>query len=321
MKKLYNFLGAAAMLALGVNLANALPAKPGLITAQQPDGSEIKIRMEGDAYGHLIYNEDGKLMTVDENGFYVVSTEQQEEYAKSVSKLSARRSHGLMTKAFPSTGNPKVLIILAEFKNSKFTIENPKQFYNDMLNKEGFDEYGATGSAFDYYNENSGGLFQPQFDIYGPVTLLNNDSHYGGDDAMGNEANAFQMIIDACQLLDKEIDFTQYDVDKDGFIDNVYVYYAGKGQADGGPAYTVWPHAGDIYTKLNKTIELDGVKLDHYACSNEMQNRTGKPDGIGSFLHEFGHVLGLPDLYPTISGRNIFHPQYWDLMCYVSYNN
>lgn len=321
MKKIYNFLGLAAFTILGCNMAYALPAKPGLITAQQPDGSEIKIRMEGDAFNKRIYNEAGKLLTVDDRGFYVESTMTEADFEAALERNRVRRSPGLTTKHFPTTGKQKVLIILAEFSNSKFTVDNPKQFFHDMLNKEGFDEYGATGSAYDYFNVNSGGLFQPQFDVYGPVTLSNTDAFYGADDAMGNEANAYQLIIDACRALDSEIDFTQYDVDKDGYIDNVYVYYAGKGQADGGPANTVWPHAGDIYSKMNKEVKLDGVLLDHYACSNEMQNRTGKPDGIGSFCHEFGHVMGLPDLYPTIPGRNIFHPQYWDIMCYGSYNN
>lgn len=321
MRKIYNFLGVAALATMGCGIANALPAKPGLISALQPDGTEILVRMEGDAFNKRIYNEAGKLMTVDANGFYVESELTEADFEAAATRRQARRNPGLTTKKFPSIGNQKVLVILVEFSNSKFTVENPVAFYKDMLNKEGFNEYGATGSAFDYFNINSSGKFLPEFDVYGPVQLPHPDSYYGGNDVMGNEANNYQMIIDACLQLDDEIDFSQYDRNEDGYIDNVYVFYAGYGEADGGGGDTVWPHAGDITKLSTKEYKLDGVILDHYACSNEMQKKTNKPDGIGSFCHEFGHVLGLPDLYPTIPGRAIFHPQYWDIMCYGSYNN
>lgn len=320
MRKIYYYLTLGCLAFAGINSASGLPAKPGLITVKQPDGTEIKVRMEGDAFNHFVYNEKGQLLSLNEEGFYVESKLTEEEFLQAKERRAVRKNQGLMTKHFPSIGQQRVLVILAEFSNSKFKVEEPKDFYYRMLNQVGFNEYGATGSAFDYFFENSGGKFMPQFDVYGPVTLSRTDSFYGEDDAFGLENNAYQMIIEACEMLDGEIDFTKYDADNDGIIDNVYVFYAGKGQADGGGATTVWPHAGDIYTKLHQNVSLDGKILDHYACSNEWQNAKEQPDGIGSFCHEFGHVLGLPDLYST-NGRAVFHPYYWDIMSLGSYNN
>ena len=96
------------------------------------------------------------------------------------------------------------------------------------------------------------------------------------------------------------MDFSQYDSDGDGKVDNIFVFYAGFGEADGGGNDTVWPHSYDLsYAYPSKKFIYDDVQVDHYACSNEIDHQTRRPDGIGTFVHEFSHVLGLPDLYAT----------------------
>lgn len=219
---------------------------------------------------------------------------------------------------FPALGSPKVLVIIVEFSDLGFHIENPYDYFHRMLTEEGFSDYGGTGSALDYFRENSDGRFVPQFDLYGPVTLPKTCQYYGGNDWMGNDEHPEDMIIDACNLLDDQIDFTQYDTDGDGVIDNVFVFYAGRGEASGGAANTVWPHSWNVYEGAGKRVELDGVLLDRYACSNEWEGN--RPDGIGTFVHEFSHVLGLPDLYAT-SYTGAFTPGSWSAMDYGPYNN
>lgn len=79
---------------------------------------------------------------------------------------------------------------------------------------------------------NSSGQYQPEMVVYGPVTLPQNMAYYGAPSAAGaNDSHPAEMIRDACQLLDDEIDFREYDLDGDGYIDNVYLFYPGYSQA------------------------------------------------------------------------------------------
>lgn len=188
-----------------------------------------------------------------------------------------------------------------------------------MLNEPQFSEYGGTGSVKDFFSENSNGQFVPHFDLYGPVTLSQNRSYYGGNNWAGNDENPEDMIIEACRQLDDQIDFSIYDNDGDGVVDNVYVFYAGQGEASGGPDESVWPHSWEL-SSAHKDLKLDGVTIDRYACSNEWEG--SRPDGIGTFTHEFSHVMGLPDLYTTnYNSYMTLTPGSWSVMDYGPYNN
>ena len=224
---------------------------------------------------------------------------------------------GLVSSTYPRTGSPKGLIILVEFSDLSFTLDNPAQYFGDMINKPGFNEWGGTGSALDYYTEQSNGVFTPSFDVLGPVKLPNTMSYYGANDIWGDDQNAPYMVTHAVQALNAEVDFSVYDTDKDGVIDNIYVYYAGRGEASGGGANTVWPHSFDVrYMGLN--VRVDGVLVGHYACSNEWEYN--RPDGVGTFIHEFSHVMGLPDLYAT-DYNHTNTPGTYSVLDGGSYNN
>ena len=334
----------------------AIVAKPGVINALQPDGTYVKIIQNGDEAHHITYTEDGYLVWPDEDGYYVmgdiddegnlISTglkvvdreNRSKEYNSRLSEIKAknftmpekeiissqqlrakRNGPGLMSTQFPALGEQKSVVILVAFNDKDFRIENPQDYFHRLLNEENFNEDNATGSVRDFYIGNSQGRFLPEFDVYGPVKLDKDYSYYGKNKNGGDQRPA-EMIIEACKLLDGEVDFSQYDRNGDGLIDNVYVFYAGYGEADGGGADTVWPHSWDILYATDEEIMLDGVRLAHYACSNEIQNYYQIPTGIGTFCHEFSHVLGLPDLYSTVY-NGAFTPGEWDLMDAGSYNN
>lgn len=230
------------------------------------------------------------------------------------------RGVGLSYTTYPHKGSPKAIIILVEYQDVKFKTENAYQYFEELLNKEGFSQYGATGSVLDWFKENSKGQFTPDFDLYGPVTLPQKMNYYGRNDAYGNDMRPEEMVIDACDILDATVDFSQYDTDGDGKVDNIYIFYAGYGEADGGGSNTVWPHSWDLSSASTKRYRYDGVIVDHYACSNEVDYTTKKPDGIGTFVHEFSHVLGLPDLYPT-DDSDAFTPGEFSVLDYGPYNN
>lgn len=230
------------------------------------------------------------------------------------------KNFGRCDVSFPVLGEQKGLVILVEYKDKSFSFGD-REYFHRMLNEEGFSDFGSFGSARDWFIENSNGKFLPDFDVYGPVELPNYRSFYGGNDAYGNDKNPHMMVVHACQILDDEIDFSQYDRDGDGIIDNIFLFYAGIGEHDSNESNAVWPHSWDMESAMpSEEFIFDGVKLMHYACSCEYPNGYDRPDGIGTFVHEFSHVLGLPDIYVT-SNSNGFTPGEWDTLDSGPYNN
>ncbi len=243
----------------------------------------------------------------------------QAALAASPSKSEGEERLGLFPGTyFPVKGSPKALVILVEYADVKMTHPNAADYFSRLLNEEGFADYEATGSVIDYFRENSSGQFSPEFDLYGPVTLANNRAYYGGNDFYGRDQRPQEMVIEACRMLDGDIDFSNYDCDGDGVIDNVFIFYAGEGESNGVSSETVWPHSYNIANYPGGPYVFDGVKLDRYACSYEWDN--DHPDGVGTFIHEFSHVMGLPDLYATVM-VNSFTPGPWSVLDYGPYNN
>lgn len=237
---------------------------------------------------------------------------------------------------YPTTGSPDAVIILVQFPDQKFTLPDPKAYFTGFASKEGFSEsglvggtnpdYNAHGSALDYFKASSNGQFTPNFHVLGPVTLPNNMAYYGGNDVYGDDKNPHLMVLHAVQALDATTDFSIFDTDNDGYIDNVYVIYSGQGEANGGSADTVWPHSWSVYSGTRQYYRFDGKILDSYACSAEVFAKSGSltlADGIGTFCHEFSHVMGLPDLYQTEynSSTEMLTPSDYSLMDYGSYLN
>lgn len=257
--------------------------------------------------------------------------------------LSSRRNVSLKASSnpqkeklnnFPTIGEVHSLVILVQFADTKFSTvgSDAHQFFNNMLNEPGFTySNGAKGSARDFYLNSSNGRFQPQFDVIGPVTLPEKYSYYGANQgsSVDNPARLEQFVREACTLADPLVDFSQYDHNQDGYIDNIYFFYAGKGEADSGDGNAIWPHSA-YYSDMAKdaglsetSLKLNGVEVGNYTCSNEINGTliTPQPAGIGTFVHEFGHVLGLADHYDVNYGITTFAPGSFDTMAQASYNN
>ncbi|MCM1005227.1 MAG: M6 family metalloprotease domain-containing protein [Prevotella sp.] len=228
-------------------------------------------------------------------------------------------------RAIPTDGERPVLVILVNFSDLKWSFaDNPQAEMKAMLNEPGYTGNHCNGSVRDFFLHSSNGIYQPRFDVYGPVELGKPYSYYGRNSNNGQDGRAYEMVSDACALLDGEIDFSIYDTNGDGYVDNVYVYYAGYGENESAGADYVWPHAWNLSYAM-PAPEHDGVKIDHYACSNELTLRLINNDpkthsGIGTFCHEFSHVLGLPDLYAT-NYSGAFTPGSFSTMDHGSYNN
>lgn len=320
---------ALALLLAGLQILNAVPAYPGRIVYTQPDGKRIVLQRHGDEFGHWTTNAAGKIVKKDADGFY---REVSEETASAIRRNAAiRRSEAMQVRAAKAgapaaKGQRHFLVILVEFSDLGYTTcEDPNAAFSALLNEEGYSENGGTGSARDYFYDNSNGVFDPVFDVFGPVKLPKTKSYYGGNNSSGDDRNPEEALIDGCNLLDDDVDFSRYDSDGDGEVDMVLMYYAGYGEADSSDSNAIWPHEWSL-DSAGKSLRLDGVKVNTYACTNEKNGYGRNMDtmcGIGTACHEFGHALGLPDLYDTnYSSNGSAGGLYtYSVMCSGSYNN
>ncbi len=222
---------------------------------------------------------------------------------------------------FPHTGNPKALVILAEFQDTTFTIQDTKKVFTNYLMNEGHftdSRYGQNQNykgVRDYFKDCSYGKFTPVFDVVGPIKLPKEQTYYGeGDD------NIEALIEDACSAIDNIVNFADYDTNNDGMVDLVYVIYAGhSANITGNKVTDIWPKSGTV-TMSNK---FDGKSIRRYGVSNELAGKENKKkeketiNGIGLFCHEFSHTLGLPDIYAIdkkAKNQDDQGMEFWDLM-------
>ena len=306
----------------------AIPARKNGVTITQPDGSTVTVYQHGDEHFHWQTNEKGEWIKLDDNGFYRVTKALSDEQIET--RRNASPKHAAQA-AYPLNVAPRGLVILVNFADVAF--ETEKAEMDSMLVGENYTRnysysykgktynINSQGSARQYFQDASNGQYNPQFDVIGPVTISNNMSYYGKNDGNGNDMYPDKMVSEACKLADTEfgVDFTQYDNDNDGYVDFVFVVYAGFGEADGGAATTIWPHAWNLLA-AGTQCKVDGKTVDLYACGNELDYHSKKHTGIGTFCHEFSHVLGLPDLYVTNTASHTTMNE-WDIMDYGPYNN
>ncbi len=369
---------------LSLATAFAVPARPGILTRTQSDGTVVTFEIFGDEFSHytlvdgiytVVEDNDGDFCyaTIKDNiltssGVKVrsankLSNEERSVALQSVGLRPTKNHNTIFTREMHSPermlanriksqaanfankneaaleianwggsviGERKLLVILVEYSDVFFSIKNPRDRFDALLNEEGYSENGATGSARDYFVDSSSGQFNPNFDVVGPFRLNNPRKYYGGPDSKGNEDSrpAYQ-IVDACNSAESAgVDFSQYDNDGDGKIDLVFVVYAGHNEAEGGSKESVWPHQWEIMPNLNvmdKTQPTyDGKKLVSYACTSELKGSEYEGEqmsSIGTFCHEFGHALGLPDWYDTSDGGAGFGLSYASIMDSGNYLN
>ena len=315
----------------------AVPAKRGFHDYQLQDGTIVSLTQAGDEFAHWYESADGTIYRQNANGMFAPVTATRADM-DSRRKASPRLQSVQQRRVKQDVGSinlaPRGIVILANYKDVSYKSENTPSDMNDMMNADSYTYGGTYNSARQYFISQSDGQYQPVFDVVGPVTVSKNVAYYGENDSDDNDMYPCDLIVEACKLADSQfnVDFTQYDNDHDGYVDFVYVIYAGKGEADGGAANTIWPHnwsvQSGVYYKSGCSFSksetmVDGLYIDNYACSGELNGRTGKRNSIGTICHEFGHVLGLPDFYDTQYSTNYkqgYTPNEWDIMDGGGYN-
>lgn len=328
-KKFYLF----SLFLLIANVCQADKAMKGVWeTISLKNGLQVRAELQGDEHFHFWKTEGGENYMLSEGKYKLVT---KEELTKQITTAYTKylqnevrncRKAPLMKANSHILGHKKGLIILVEFSDKSFSMENASDFYTRMANEEGFVSGSQKGSLRDYFIDQSNGKFVLDFDVVGPYKLLQPYSYYGKDGENGNiDVNAFQMIIQAIGMAGSEVDYKDYDWDGDNEVEQVYILYAGEGQSTGGGADSVWPHKSSISNWPSsgyKPVYMDGLTIDTYACSNEMFGK--KPAGIGTICHEFSHCLGYPDMYDVRSNSGETNTNYgmgsWDLMNSGSHN-
>ncbi len=313
-----------------INL-RAIPAYPFPLEIKQPNGEIISVRLHGDEYFHYKTSGDNYVVEIDENGYYTFAEISEKgqiiagkikvssnslrstsnnflkadspEFIEKVltpatSKFEEQNQLRASKAATAYTGNRRVLVILANFKDTTFVTPNAREEFSQMYNQVGYNKNGATGSAKDYFSDNSQGRFVPQFDVYGPVDLPQTMAYYGL-----NNSRTIQMTTDACNAaieMYEDLDFNNYVNDQPGVIDNVFIVYAGFSEAESKRTNNVWPLQSNP-----ESLYIKGLKLGSFACTAELSGKYGNTmSGVGVFIHEYSHSLGLPDLYDVNDGTN-----------------
>ena len=194
----------------------------------------------------------------------------------------------------------RVPVVLVTSPSVQFSMDSPQAFYDRLFNEQGFNLGHGPGCVTDYFRDQSNGLFNVQFDVVGPVQTTRQFSD--------NMKTA--IIKEAIQLADSQLDFSAYTWENDRVAKTVVLVFAGYGGNDAPEDMedqAIWPSTSDYVGLM-----LDGVSIGGYSQSSELWS-DDTSCGIGTICHEFSHVLGLPDFYPT-SGDEYSVLDEWDLM-------
>jgi M6 family metalloprotease-like protein len=327
----------------------AVSAYPFPIEYKQPDGTVVTITMKGDENVRWAETQDGYSLLrnskggweygiIDKSGDMVCSgvlakqidqrtlndmsilqkTRKKLTFSKSqvgILKQVAQMKSAQITNAFPTTDTIKLLMILIEFDDLEFT--KSQTDFENLMNQHNFN---GTGSFKDFYTENSYQQLTIETTVAGIYTAVNEMAYYGTNEP-SDDYRVKELITEAVNQADEDVNFADFDNDGDGKVDGVYVIYAGYGEEAGGGSTpdAIWAHASSI-----STLTLDGVKVSKYACSCELRGNSGTEiTGIGVICHEFGHSLGSKDYYDTNYGTDGQYPgtDAWDVMAGGNWNN
>ena len=258
---------AAAMVFFSCELV-AVPACPEPVEVTQSDGTKAIIHVRGDEFLH--WNEDSAGYTVmrdpttrdwvyaglNTDGTELVPTSMRVGSvraeslsvpkrlmpAKKIEKAAAQKASwmdaAVSRTALRSAGTVRQLVLLVEFSDLRFT--KTKQNFEDLFNKVGYSGEGNAGSLRDFYQEISYGKLTVESVIVGPLRVSNTYAYYGAN----NDANVPELGAHALAKLNElypNFDWSRFDLDGDGWFDELDIIHAGWGEEYGGnSADNIW---------------------------------------------------------------------------------
>ena len=306
---------------------SAIPAKRNVWkNLNLPDGTKVRAQLTGDEFGHYWLGKNGKSYAFNSNANFYQSINSDVLISKAKECRQSANERSLRRLASHREGqvqglrdSKKGLIILVNFADNTFERSHDNALYQRIANEENFSYNKFRGSLYDYFKDQSQGLFKLSFDVIGPVTLSKNLSYYGENDNNYLDKHSSQMICEAVEQAKNLVsDWKQYDWNDDGKVDLTYVIYAGQGEEAGGEEYTIWSHSSSLSVAGASVTVGDNLIVDEYACSAEL-NSDKTINGIGHICFAFSNSFGLPYLYDIdYSGGQGMGS--WDIMDSGAYN-
>jgi len=193
------------------------------------------------------------------------------------------------------SGTKKFPVVCIEYTDYDYTYSTAD--FQSML----FSNTWTSGSAKKYFENVSYGAFTLDGNSYGWYTSDNIKAYYGYSNG---SVRAAMLAKEAAQKADATIDFSQYDNDDDGYVDCFTCIHAGYGREETGSGTDIHSHSWSFSSAgIGTYLTDDGVIIDEYVIDPERSGYSnyGTMVCIGVFCHEWGHALGLPDLY-DVSG-------------------
>lgn len=331
--------------------ASAIPAYPNRIFVNVSDKDSVAIFLRGDESFKYAFDEEGYGI-VQSSGTWYYLKEEGKNVVCSDYKLTSKKNRSIETESFLRTTNKglmperslssgdqltrgakseiryskatnspiesaKILVVLVQFPDCIFN--KSKEDFESLFNQRNYQEDGALGSVRDYYLYASNGILDLECDIIGPYTTNNSMSYYGGNVGMNsNDKNPMAMFREALNFAQKTVNLSDYDIDNDGYIDNIHIIYAGYGEEAGGPSNAIWAHE----STMDDILVGDKI-VNKYSCAPELRGNKGNGiSRIGPHCHEIGHALGAPDFYDVDYSKNgsYFGTGEWDIMASGSWN-
>lgn len=326
----------------------AIPASRITKTVTLVDGSVVTLRLVGDEFCHFYVDSLNQKYIKQQDGLYkkLEQSKSQNRMLRAAQMRDSKKATRLQRSAALA---PRGLVILVNFQDLQFQQSNTAAVMDSMLNGANYTYDRSIGSVRKYFSDQSAGQYTPIFDVVGPITLPYDMAHYGTNDAEDYDVLPGDFVLHACSIASEipGIDFSNYDFDQDGWLDFVYLIYAGYGEAESGNENELWPISWSLpatiaygYSSLTDYTDsvqysFGGKAIGLFAFSSELNYRTTyrnlrgfspsnpKRNGIGTLCHEFSHVIGLKDYYDTEYGYNSSNnltPGTYSLMDYGNYN-
>ena len=326
----------------------AAPASRITKTVMLADGTTVSLRLVGDEFCHFYVDSLNQKYAKRPDGLFEKISQSQSQ-KKMLRAAQMRNSRGAKQLQRSASLAPRGLVILVNFQDLQFQQSNTAAEMDSMLNAENYTYDRSIGSVRKYFSDQSAGQYTPIFDVIGPVTLPQNMAYYGANDASGNDVLPGDFVLHACSIAAEipGVDFNNYDSNQDGWLDFVYLIYAGYDEASSSIEDLLWPASWSLpaaiyfgnssLTDYTDTLQFTfgGKAIGLFAYSSELNYRISnrnirgfslsnpKRNGIGTICHEFSHVIGLKDYYDTEYGynyNNFLTPDAFSLMDCGNYN-
>lgn len=335
------------LLTVSVNTLFAVPAYPGLVNMEQPDGSSVTLRQKGDELASWYETADGYTVLRNSQGYlayamlddnknmiassvvvgneasrtkatssFLQTTPKKLTYSmKQLEKFVEQRKDESAAQAPIFLGDISTLCILVGFPDKPFT--KSKAEFENMMSQPGYNVDRSQGSVKEFFHENSYGKMNMNVTVIGPVTVSKNTSYYGGNVGDSKDVNVRELAKEVALLIADSVDFAVFDNDNDGVVDVFHMIFAGRGEEAGGGEDCIWSHKWNFE---QPSPGIDGKTFNVYSCSPEMLYT--QISTIGVVCHELSHVFGMPDYYDvngTTDGE-FEGTGDWDLMASGSWN-